>query len=52
MFTHNSLGHFRNAFRMEFVWVTSLFHILGGGLFTILALHMTIISDLSTNDER
>lgn len=45
-------GHFWNVFYIEMVWLTSLFLAMGGGTFIILALNMTMVSDLSIEDNR
>ena len=45
-------GHFWNIFPIQAVWLTSLFRAIGGGTYVILALNMTMVADLCSDETR
>lgn len=47
-----SSGIFWNTIPPEFVWLTFFFRMIGGGPFVVIALYVTIVSDLSTDETR
>ena len=46
------LGISWNRIPPELVWLTFFFRLIGGGPFVVIALYVTIVSDLSTEDTR
>lgn len=47
-----SSGIFWNRILPELVWLTFFFRLIGGGPFVVIALYVTIVSDLSTDETR
>lgn len=45
-------GHYWRVISIEVVWLSSIFQACGGGVFIILALHMTIVTELSSSQDR